>query len=288
MLDKNQLDASKPRLGHFEVTGAGGGRTIKYDLGLLRPFVLNHNVPASWRSWSEPRSPLPIDQEITRLIQSGRITRDGASGQCPYANVRSAIAAGILNAKLAASAIAIGDGEIDLRLFAAAAAGLKNPAKLKVMLNALYFQIGHLARFAETYRSHEIPPSSATAEQELLRDYELHLMQLLNDLPTVAGTAEREHSRITQYQGNAWKQAFATSLGGCWYKLTGDEPSSSSRDFVAFVEAAWRSICRPAPKDESWERPIRTACDRHRGRWAERHDEPQRIRTRGSRHRRRP
>jgi hypothetical protein len=277
LLDKFGVERPPEQADSFRVSDGTAERVVRFNLGLFDRFM-SGKLPASWRSWTEPKQALPIDQEVTRLIQRNakpRIVRSGHATACPYALARGAVGIGLVHAAMAASGAMLSDGPISVRQVAAAASDLKHPQRALLMLRSLYAGVQQLTNFPATYRHHEAAPDIA-ADVTRLRRVDIALLQLIIDLPEIAALADREHRRLTQYQGNAWKLAFATALGHCWLELTGDEPSSSSTGrFVPFVEAAWRSIKVPPPQDEKWERAIRTVCDRHRGKW---HPAPRRRR----------
>ncbi len=95
------------------------------------------------------------------------------------------------------------------------------------------------------------------------RRLEASLFEVCQLLEKHVRQIEADQERVSVHKNycptNAWKEAFAASLGYCWSTLTGKRPSIKKakygRDFPTFVLRAFQSI--GGDPAETWERAMR-------------------------------
>jgi hypothetical protein len=249
---------------------------------------------SAWKPWTPPDEPyrLPIDDFISWLREPGKY---GASLKtpsefedrvlkvhCPYFHARHSIYMGVLRSQM----------------WVGVTDALRNrvPAshRRKTRIAALVKEIGLITGFdGPTYfgslfpraiKSHNfrvedgldptvcIPtplyldrlnPQECSERSDQFERLEADLFEVCKLLEKHVQQIEADRERVSVHKNyrpaNAWKEAFAATLGYCWTTLTGKRPSIKKtkygRDFPTFVLHAFRSI--GGDPAEKWESAMR-------------------------------
>jgi hypothetical protein len=249
---------------------------------------------AAWARWAPPDEPyrLPIDDFISQLREPSKY---GASLKapsefetrvlnihCPYFHARHSIYMGVLRSQMW---IGVTDALRD-----------RVPAsdRRKKRIAALVKEIGLVTGFdAPTYfgslfprtvKSHNfrvedgldptvcnpaplyldrLNPQECAKRSDEFRQLETSLFEVCKLLERHIQQIDADQERVSVHKSyrpaNAWKEAFAATLGYCWTTLTGKRPSIKKtkygRDFPTFVLHAFRSI--GGDPAEKWESAMR-------------------------------
>ena len=242
----------------------------------------------TWTPWTPPNEPfrLPIDNFVSELLESSKIRSDFEASalkvHCPYFHARHSIYIGISRSRMWVQVTNV----------------LRDKAQVserrKKRIAALVKEIGLVVGFdAPTHFATLFPraPKSQdfrvedgldptvcypaqlyldrlNAEDCAKRSNEFRLLEAIlfeacQLLEKHVRQIEGDQNRVSVHKNyrptNAWKEAFAASMGYCWSTLTGKRPSikktKHGRDFRTFVLRAFQSIGgNPA---ETWERAMR-------------------------------
>jgi hypothetical protein len=257
------------------------------------PFGASPHHP-TWVPWTSPNEPfrLPIDDFIGEL---GQPSKHGANLKtqsefeatalkvhCPYFHARHSIYMGISRSRMWVEVTNVLRGQVPLS------------ERRKKRIAALVKEIGLIAGFdsqthfaslfsradkSQDFRVEDgLDPTVCYPVQLYLdrlnsqdcaerskefRRLESSLFEICQLLEKHVKQIEADQKRVSVHRNyrptNAWKEAFAASLGYCWTTLTGKRPSIKKtkydRDFPTFVLHAFRSI--GGDPAEKWESAMR-------------------------------
>lgn len=214
--------------------------------------VFQKSVPPSWKPWTLPTSPLPIDNFIASIVKRERSPRVRPRdallkfdfGGCPYAIARH----GVVSAFFHASA----HRELDeLRAVSTAKMrALKD--ELPSLRTDLLKSIGNIAAIGTAQEQFQEVNFAA------FRTLQEGLLAALSAIDSTGQEISDLFLSRSQNQGNIWRIRFAGALFRTWWQLTDQDPSPSGL-FIDFANSAWNSLSSADLPEVSWESAVRTA-----------------------------
>ena len=210
-------------------------------------YLIARRLLPDWRYWQEPKTLLPIDEEIIRLWRSNHdprlLSRKELADRgilCPFLHARWRIALGVHAAGIEAADDPAARAQAFEEIRDAARSAAPGIAKLGKLL---------LTRPS---------PLWPVVEAERIRTiYKLiYALDQLNGLDQVADYANVERHIFRRELGHVGRRVFAAEMGRFWRDLTGSTPARTE-PFIRFVASAHASL-GDNMTEVSWDRAVRS------------------------------